>query len=219
MSFEVQKCLAKATSRAKSDVANKLVSMLLHEVSRKVCSRLEFSVGDPAYSESVATIFGPVCCYCGMPLETNIAVVEHPDGMNRIRAGLHIPGNALLACRKCNNEKRRDDQAESLVLAVTGWESFLSHDGSRCDGGCKTCEYWERKISDAAERSNRMAESRQRIAEFRRTNVRFLEVADRLRPALLARLNHLYRECQDFATKRIRSTAESVFLEIPEESF
>lgn len=219
MSFEVQKCLAKATSRAKSDVANKLVSMLLHEVSRKVCLRLELSVGDPVYSEAVATIFGPDCCYCGMPLETNIAVVEHPDGMNRIRAGLHIPGNALLACRKCNNEKRRDDQAERLVLATTGWESFLTHDGSRCHVGCKTCEYWARKIPDVGERSRRMDESRKKIAEFRLKHCRFLKAADRLKPALLARLNLLYRECQDFATKRIRSTAESVFLEIPEESF
>jgi hypothetical protein len=33
----------KATSRAKSDVANKLVSMFLHDLSRKICASLELS--------------------------------------------------------------------------------------------------------------------------------------------------------------------------------
>lgn len=219
MNFRVQECLAKATSRAKSDVANKLISMLLHEVSRKVCSRLQLSVGDTAYSDSVAILFGSACCYCGLQLEANIAVVEHPDGMNRIRAGLHIPGNALLACRKCNNEKRRDDQKENLVLASTGWESFLSHDGMRCEQSCKTCQYWAQKFSDPIEKMKHLGDTRKRIGEFRQEQTRFLEVADRLRPALLARLNFLYRECQDFATNRIRSTADSLFSEIPEESF
>lgn len=59
--------------------------------------------------------------------------------MNRCRAGLHVAGNVLVACRRCNNEKRRDDSLAKLVLANSGWESFLSHDGGRCPSSCLTC--------------------------------------------------------------------------------
>ena len=52
--------------------------------------------------------------------------------MNRYRAGLHCPGNVLVACKMCNSEKRRDDSLRVLSLATSGWESFLSHDGTRC---------------------------------------------------------------------------------------
>jgi hypothetical protein len=61
--------------------------------------------------------------------------------MNRFRVGLHVPGNVAVACRRCNSEKRRDDQKVALILATTGWESFLAHDGTRCAAVCKTCSY------------------------------------------------------------------------------
>ena len=44
MSFDVSRALKKSTGRAKSDVANKLVSMFLHEVSRKACSAFGMTV-------------------------------------------------------------------------------------------------------------------------------------------------------------------------------
>lgn len=54
MSFQVSAYLRKATSRAKSDVANKLVSMFLHEVSRKAAAEIGLAVTDQAYVEAVA---------------------------------------------------------------------------------------------------------------------------------------------------------------------
>ena len=50
MNFPVSAYLRNATSRAKSDVANNLVSMFLHELSRKICASLELSVTDERYA-------------------------------------------------------------------------------------------------------------------------------------------------------------------------
>jgi hypothetical protein len=137
MSFQTAAYLRKATGRAKSDVANKLVSMFLHEVSRKVTAKIGFNVADEKYVHAVETEFGGHCCYCGRLLESDRAAVEHPDGMNRFRAGLHIPGNVIVSCKKCNNEKRRDDQLHELTLALKQasrgrqrgqWDNFLNLD-------------------------------------------------------------------------------------------
>ncbi len=138
MGFDTAKYLSQATGRAKSDVANKMVSMFLHSISQRIAAEVKLRVTDPSYVNSVADAFGDRCVYCRLNLETNRAAIEHLDGMNRFRAGLHIPGNVAVACVTCNREKRRDDQRKDLVLAETGWESFLSHDGTRCPGACKT---------------------------------------------------------------------------------
>lgn len=138
LEFRTSSYLRKATLRAKSDVANKLVSMCLHEISRKISVSIGLSVIAPEYLSAVDSQFGIYCCYCARPLESDRVAIEHPDGMNRFRAGLHIPGNVIISCKKCNNEKRRDDQANILTLANSGWESFLSHDATRCNCDCKT---------------------------------------------------------------------------------
>lgn len=78
MSFNVSAALRKSTSRAKSDVANKLVSMFLHEVSRKACVAGCMNVSDSRYSESVVAAFGENCLYCGKELTpASVPVVEH----------------------------------------------------------------------------------------------------------------------------------------------
>jgi hypothetical protein len=82
MKFDSSTALRKATGRAKSDVANKLVSMLLHEISRRACSAGELWVSDPSYSAAVIQAFGHDCLYCGRILEQDRAAVEHLDGMN-----------------------------------------------------------------------------------------------------------------------------------------
>src|SRR5260370_21761649 len=145
MSFETAAYLRKATARAKSDVANKLVSMFLHEVSRKICASLEVNISDPKYTSAVVAKFGDNCCYCGQPLESDRAAVEHLDGMNRFRAGLHIPGNVILACTRCNRVKRRDDSTPTLTLAGSGWASFLSHNAAGGARGCNSCGYFGRR--------------------------------------------------------------------------
>src|SRR5207237_2307009 len=122
MSFDTSTYLRRATSRAKSDVANKLVSMFLHEISRRLVLRTGLSVTDTDYVNAVAATFSNNCSYCNCALEVDRAALEHLVGMNRLRIGLHVPGNVVLACKRCNNEKRRDDSLQTLDLAESGWE-------------------------------------------------------------------------------------------------
>ena len=209
MSFQTAAYLRKATGRAKSDVANKLVSMFLHEVSRKVTAKIGINVADEKYVHAVETEFGGHCCYCGRLLESDRAAVEHPDGMNRFRAGLHIPGNVVVSCKKCNNEKRRDDQLHELTLAKTGWESFLSHDGTKCGEHCKTCAYWKTIWPDEMRAKNLKA-ARRKILEFRARYSESIELNQKAHISLRRELDKIYRECQSFATARIKKAVEAV---------
>jgi len=211
MTFPVSAYLQKATSRAKSDVANKLVSMFLHELSRKISSSLGLSVTEVTYAEAVATTFGSTCCYCGRELENDRVAVEHLDGMNRFRLGLHIPGNVIVACRSCNGEKRRDDQLTELVLAESGWESFLSHDSRRCAHECQNCSYWRRVCPDSLGRETMLRSARGRILSFRANYPASLEWSQKSRVILKQRIDSLYRDCQEFAAAQIRKTVDEAF--------
>ena len=203
MSFDSAKALQKATGRAKSDVANKLVSMFLHEVSRRACVAGGMNVTDLKYRESVIQAFGHRCLYCGCNLELDRAAVEHFDGMNRFRAGLHIPGNVAMSCRKCNNEKRRDDQNPDLFLASSGWESFLSHDGTRCATGCKTCAYWNLIQPNPTLRFQLLMQSKVNLQQFREPYARFIAWSSNAQPLIQKNVEVLYRACQKFATNEI----------------
>ena len=203
MSFDVSRALQKATGRAKSDVANKLVSMFLHEVSRKVCLAGGMNVSDLRYAESVQQAFGQNCLYCGKALEPDRASVEHLDGMNRFRVGLHIPGNVAMACKRCNNEKRRDDQNPNLTAATSGWESFLSHDGRSCAAKCPSCIYWTSLWPDFDERQNSLALARESIHQFREPYGSFVGWAVQARFSIQMKIETLYRDCQNFATSEI----------------
>lgn len=194
--------------RAKSDVANKLVGMFLHEVSRKITAKIGMGIRDSRYAQSVSESFGTGCLYCKRPLELDRAAVEHLDGMNRFRAGLHIPGNVALSCTRCNREKRRDDQIVELHLAPSGWESFLSHNGTRCQPKCMNCAYWRAVWPDLTERDDRLMGSRQRISDFRTSHGEGIRLNDILRSSLIAHLDEVYRDCQIFATESIRRRTE-----------
>jgi hypothetical protein len=200
--------LRTATRRAKSDVANKLVSMFLHELSRKVIGASLRRVDSEEYGALVRQHFEDQCPYCARPLADNQSVVEHLDGMNRYRIGLHIPGNVLVACRKCNGEKRRDDSLKVLVLANSGWASFLSHDGTRCAPACLTCRYWGSLWPNQSDRSLHLRENLNRILAFR-SHFPELELINRsLASALPAHLPKLYSDCQTFAEREIRALLE-----------
>jgi hypothetical protein len=212
MNFDSAKALKKATGRAKSDVANKLVSMFLHEVSRRACAKGGMAVSDPMYQKHVIMSFGHSCLYCGRDLEHDRASVEHLEGMNRFRAGLHVPGNVAMACRRCNNEKRRDDQKTRLILASSGWESFLSHDGTRCEPGCKTCGYWASVLPDISGRILALGETKARIRRFQQPYDRFITWSANSRLTIQSNVEVLYRACQDFATNEIEKlTSELKF--------
>jgi hypothetical protein len=197
--------LRSATRRAKSDVANKIVTMCLHELSRKVAENWKYKIDGEEYGRLVREWFGNKCPYCSRPLGDGQSIVEHLDGMNRYRAGLHVAGNVLVACRRCNGEKRRDDSARTLSLAEFGWASFLSHDGTRCSASCLTCKYWSGIWTDPAERKTRLIESLDRIRSFRAAFPELEQLIPAVRDALPALLAKLYSDCQAFAETEIRS--------------
>lgn len=200
--------LRSATRRAKSDVANKLISMFLHELSRRIRQDWRIKIDSPEYEELVRSRFNNRCPYCSCDLMTTVAVIEHLDGMNRYRAGLHVPGNVLVACGKCNCEKRRDDSLKVLSLAKFGWESFLSHDGGRCAAACPTCLYWKSFWNDDGERALRLAQSLERIRLFRSTFPEFQQVLPSVMETLPALLTKVYSDCQSFAESEITSLLE-----------
>lgn len=214
MPFDSARALKRSTGRAKSDVANKLVSMFLHEVSRKVCLAGGLAVADGKYGQAIQLTFGNGCLYCGKALEDDKAVVEHLDGMNRIRAGLHIPGNVAVSCKMCNTEKRRDDQNPALSLAVSGWESFLSHDGTRCGVSCKTCLYWTGLYPDDFLRISTMRDALEKIRNFRKSYSEFTHLAEKLNSQICDKLETLYRDCQHFATDEISKLTSGLSAEI-----
>jgi hypothetical protein len=214
MTFDTSSYLCRATGRAKSDVANKLISMFLHDVSRKLCNSLELRVNDPRYGAAATATFGTACCYCGLPLETDRVSVEHLDGMNRFRIGLHVPGNVILACTRCNREKRRDDSKATLTLAESGWESFLSHDGDKCGSECKSCAYWSRMWPDRIERLSNLRTARARITAFRKGYEAYLDLNTRAKKVLSEKIDAIYRDCQVFATERIKTAVDDVLKEM-----
>ena len=130
-------------------------------------------------------------------------MIEHLDGMNRYRVGLHIPGNVLVACKICNSEKRRDDSLKVLSLAGSGWESFLSHDGSRCAPSCRTCSYWVTIWPAEYERKSNLQTTTERIRSFRAQFPQSERMISLLSEALPTLLTKLYSDCQDFAEKEI----------------
>lgn len=200
--------LRSATRRAKSDVANKLVSMFLHELSRRISQGWPIRVDSQEYEELVRKLFNNRCPYCSCDLTGTIPVIEHLDGMNRLRAGLHVPGNVLVACKRCNSEKRRDDSQKILSLATTGWESFLSHDGTMCSKPCLTCHYWESVWQDPEERKARLAENLKNVRSFRQAFLEFERVLPSLAQTLPELLTKLYSDCQSFAETEIKSLLE-----------
>ena len=201
--------LRTASRRAKSDVANKLVSMFLHELSRKISQKWAIRVDSEEYEHLVRRLFNNRCPYCSRLLTDTGSVIEHLDGMNRYRAGLHVPGNVLVACKSCNSEKRRDDSLKILLLAASGWESFLSHEGTRCPHSCRTCKYWRSVWEDEAERKVRLGENLERVRSFRRGFLEFEQVLPSLAATLPVLLTKLYSDCQTFAEAEIKSLLET----------
>lgn len=125
--------------------------------------------------------------------------------MNRYRAGLHVSGNVLVACKECNSEKRRDDSVKTLSLAGFGWESFLSHNGTRCPESCATCRYWSAVWADPTERQKRLSENLQTIRQFRHDFPEFEKMLPLLLKTLPELLTKLYADCQHFAETEIKS--------------
>jgi hypothetical protein len=179
--------------------------MFLHELSRRVSRDWEIKVDGEEYGKLVRETFQNRCPYCLRELSAADSVVEHLDGMNRYRAGLHVPGNVLVACKKCNSEKRRDDSQRTLSLAATGWESFLSHDGTKCGPPCPACLYWNSVWQDEEKRRQAMAENLKRIRSFRSRFTEFQALIPTLAAAMPATLAKLYSDCQHFAESEIKS--------------
>ncbi len=202
--------LRTAPKRSKSDVANKLISMFLHELSGTICQAWGVRVDGVRYGQLVSQCFNNQCPYCGIDLLSTTATVEHLDGMNRYRVGLHVPGNVLVACRVCNSEKRLDDSCKTLTLADSGWASFLSHDGTRCADLCATCRYWKSRWPDREMRQYELRTNLHRIQTFRAGFAQFDETMNPLRAVLPVALTQLYSDCQEFARFEITTMLRRV---------
>lgn len=176
---------------------------MLHELSRRASVSLGGAVTEKTYAEAVTQAFGSQCAYCSKLLEHDRVVIEHLEGMNRFRLGLHLPGNVALSCMQCNREKRRDDQQEESHLADTGWAAFLAHNGTRCPSGCKTCDYWNKVWPEPEQKLLRLLEAHQRIEAFRTPFFRFTDWIVRAKPLIRQEVERMYRECQNFATQSI----------------
>jgi hypothetical protein len=136
--------------------------------------------------------------------------------MNRYRLGLHVPGNVLISCRRCNNEKRRDDSLPKLTLAPSGWESFLAHDG-RCATDCKACRYWSSIWPDAGERSVALAQRANRIKEFRSQFPELDALRSTMSQELALAVSKLYSDCQKFAEEEISTLLKLATAQSPVE--
>jgi hypothetical protein len=197
-------------------VANKLISMFLHELSRSVSRTCNLKVNSKEYVQMVRESFSNLCPYCSRSLTLDNSIVEHLDGMNRLRAGLHLPGNVLVACKECNNRKRTDDsRPATLLLAPSGWASFLSHDGTHSTVKCKTCEYWERIWPDATERKAKLKDSLAKIQLFRNRFAGISYDLSALVTTLPSDLIDLYSNCQTFAETQIDSLLKEVHRGLP----
>jgi hypothetical protein len=182
--------------------------MFLHDLSRSVSQNWQLRVDGEEYESLVRQSFANQCPYCSRDLKAAEAVIEHLDGMNRIRAGLHVPGNVLVACKKCNSEKRRDDALKVLTLADSGWESFLSHNGTKCTASCQTCLYWATIFPDEEERKKKMQVNLMRIRVFRSRFTEYQAILPTLMDNLPGLLTKLYSDCQIFAETEIKTLLE-----------
>ena len=178
--------------------------MFLHELSRSISQNWPMRVDGEEYESLVRECFQNLCPYCSRELSPAISVIEHLDGMNRYRAGLHVPGNVLVACKKCNSEKRRDDSKLILSLASTSWESFLSHNGKRCTSPCQTCQYWTTVWQDPLDMDRKLEVNLQRIRSFRGQFIDFQTKIPILQQELSSFLIKLYSDCQNFAEMEIK---------------
>lgn len=177
--------------------------MFLHRLSRNVTEIIGEAITDPSYATAVASMFGSKCAYCGRALDKDRVAVEHLDGMNRFRLGLHLTGNVVVSCKRCNTEKRRDDQRPILVLAQTGWESFLSHDSTRCESSCKSCSYWASIWPDDSSRRQNMEEALSRLRVFRDRYHTANDWINQHRILLNEQVERLYRDGQVYAVTEI----------------
>jgi len=162
------------------------------------------------YEKLVRDHFGNKCPYCECDLASTVSVIEHLDGMNRYRAGLHVPGNVLVACRRCNGEKRRDDSRKILPDGLLGWEAFLSHDGKSCDTACLTCGYWQSVWPDETGRRVRLSGNLERLRSFRQSFPELESVSQNLANTLPQLLAKLYSDCQVFAETEIKTLLEKI---------
>jgi hypothetical protein len=116
-----------------------------------------------------------------------------------------------IACKACNNQKRDDDQ--KLPLAENGWESFLSHDGTRCAAECRTCDYWRRIWPEDSQRFQALIDARRRVTKFQEPYEQFIRWSTGARGTLRVKIEALYRDCQRFATEEIGKLVAEVNLE------
>ena len=102
--------------------------------------------------------------------------------------------------------RAKSDVANKLV-------SMFSHDGSRCEEGCRTCAYWRLKWPDGDLRREQLVAARARVTEFQQPYQEFVRWSAMVRGTLREKIEVLYRDCQRFATDEIGKLVAEVNLE------
>ena len=210
-SFDPISRLRRRNQRQKSDVAQKLIAMCLHEVSAVLVRERPFlRVETTEYEAAVRFAFSTQCVFCQLELTSDLHV-EHLDAMNRVRAGLHVAGNVVLSCKHCNWAKRNDDQGRGIVDKGSGWEDFLAHTDGACADGCSGCQYWLERFPDESTRTALRSRQRVRIMEFR-TQFHI----DALRRASLSMVQELERVYRSWQASAEESTSTFSASQLPQ---
>jgi hypothetical protein len=200
--------LRKRNQRQKSDVAQKLIAMCLHEVSASlVRERTYLRVESADYEVHVRKAFGNGCAFCGDILTRDLQV-EHLDAMNRVRAGLHIAGNVVLSCKPCNSAKRGDDQGKSAFIGNDGWALFLRHTGAECRTDCAACAYWAARIPHPSTRTETLEARLEKLVGFRAPYHLAMIRAASL--DMVAELERVYRAWQNEASASTAAFSEAL---------
>jgi len=112
--------LRSATRRAKSDVANKLLSMFLHELSRNVSRNWAIRVDSEEYERQVRGRFENRCPYCQGDLTNAEAVIEHLDGMTAIAQVFTCRGMYWLRAERAMGRKDETTRSECCPSPAAG---------------------------------------------------------------------------------------------------
>ena len=109
------------TRYSAQDAANTAVRAFLTEIAKgyskgQIYNRASRS--GKAIWDRIFTAFSGECAYCGVKNEREKLTVEHLIMFNWKECGLHLPGNTVPACRRCN--KRGKDAGRYHT-----WEEHL----------------------------------------------------------------------------------------------
>jgi hypothetical protein len=104
--------------RSQSDLSNTAIRIFLQDVGSFYDTERGFEPFKPTsrQKQEVHEFFNGSCAYCGTPLDSDVATLDHLIPLNRTALGLHAWGNVIACCRHCNKEKHFKSWLDFLFL-------------------------------------------------------------------------------------------------------